>query len=68
MQNEHDMKKSSKGKFPWISYNGESVADSAFCIEFLNKQCDLDLNSWLSPEQRAVALAFQRLAEENLYW
>ena len=64
----HDRKKSTKGKFPWISYNGHRVADSTFCIEFLNKHRDVDLNSWLSPEQRAVALAFQRLAEENLYW
>ena len=64
----HSREKSSKGKFPWITYNGHSVADSAFCIEFLNKERGVDLNSWLSPEQRAVALAFQRLAEENLYW
>ncbi|KAK7091792.1 failed axon connections homolog isoform X2 [Littorina saxatilis] len=67
-KNVHDMKKSSKGKYPWISFNGHSVADSAFCIEFINKKRNVDLSSWLSPEQRAVALAFQRLAEEDIYW
>lgn len=24
-----------KGKTPWITFNGENVADSQFCIEFL---------------------------------
>ena len=67
-QNCHDRKPSKKGKFPWISYNGESLADTQFCIEFLNKSKQVDLNSWLSPEQKAVALAFQRMVEDDLYW
>ncbi|XP_076467681.1 failed axon connections homolog isoform X1 [Babylonia areolata] len=61
-------KKSSKSKYPWITYNGEDIADSAFCISFLNRQRNVNLSSWMSPEQRAVAVAFQRLAEEDLYW
>lgn len=67
-ENVHDRKRSTKGKFPWISYNGQTVADSAFCIDFINRKRDVDLNSWLTPEQKGIALAFQRLAEDDLYW
>ena len=59
---------SSKGKSPWMIYNGEEVADSQFCIDHLNKLHGLDYNSHLSEEQRAAARAFQKLTEENLYW
>lgn len=67
-QNIHDGKRSSKGKWPWMEYNGESIADTAFCIAHLNKVRGIDLHARLTPEQRATALAFQRLLEENLYW
>ena len=29
---------SKKGKSPWISYNDDDVADSHFCIEYLNEK------------------------------
>ncbi|XP_077992367.1 failed axon connections homolog [Glandiceps talaboti] len=64
----HGKKKSPKGKVPWIEYNGETVSDSSFIIEFLNKKLDVDLQKELSNEQKAVGQAFQRLVEENLYW
>lgn len=67
-QNVHDMKRSSKGKFPWMEYNGQSVADSTFCITFLNNTRGIDLNGQLTPAQRGCALAFQRLVEDSLYW
>ena len=59
---------SSKGKFPWITYNGVEVADSQFCIEYLNKEFSVDLNENLSSLERSTARAFQMLVEENLYW
>ena len=61
-------KRSSKGKLPFITYNGREIADSSFIINFLNKELNIDLNSTLSDTDKAVALAFQRLCEENLYW
>ena len=51
-----------------MTYNGVDVADSQFCIDFLNKEFSVDLNKHLSAEQRAVALAFRKLIEEDLYW
>jgi hypothetical protein len=62
------MEPSPKGKVPWIEYNGQIVSDSQFCIEFLKKECGLDLNSHLTPEERAIARAFQKMLEENTYW
>lgn len=67
-QNDHSHEKSSKQKYPWISYNGEDIADSGFSIEFLNKCLKVNLNSWMTTEQCAIAVAFQRLVEDDLYW
>ena len=51
-----------------MEYNGEAVADSQFCIDFLNKKLGIDLNKHLSSEERAVARAFQKMTEEDIYW
>ena len=67
-QNEHDFESSSKGKTPFITYNGEDVADSQFCIEYLNKKLGHDFNSHLSKKEKAIARAFLKMTEENLYW
>uniref|UniRef100_A0A0B7AYA7 Thioredoxin-like fold domain-containing protein n=1 Tax=Arion vulgaris TaxID=1028688 RepID=A0A0B7AYA7_9EUPU len=60
--------RSPKGKVPFITYNGELVSDSQFCIEYLNKKLDRDLNKSLTKEERAVAKAIQVMVEEHLYW
>jgi len=62
------MKKSTKGKYPWIEYNGVAVADSEFCVQFINKQLGVNLNSHLSSEEDGVGRALQRMMEENTYW
>ena len=67
-QNVHGHEMSSKGKTPWITYNGVEVADSQFCIEYLNKELSVDLNKDLSPVERSTARAFQTMTEEHLYW
>ncbi|XP_067686054.1 failed axon connections homolog [Haliotis asinina] len=66
--NDHGGKYSSKGKIPWIKYNGEPVADSQFCVEYLNRKLNIDLSSHLTKEQRAVAHSFRKTAEESLHW
>ncbi|XP_013418979.1 failed axon connections homolog isoform X2 [Lingula anatina] len=67
-ENDLTGKMSSKGKTPWMEYNGVAVADSQFCIEYLNKERGIDLNAHLTAEQKAIARAFQKMTEENLYW
>ncbi|XP_041361937.1 failed axon connections homolog [Gigantopelta aegis] len=65
---EFGMKMSSKGKIPWMTCNGKVVADSQLCIDFLNKEMGIDLSAHLTPEERAIARAFQKMVEENSYW
>ncbi|XP_070555833.1 failed axon connections homolog [Ptychodera flava] len=67
-ENRYGVKRSSKGKLPWIDYKGQEVTDSSFIVDFLNKEFEVDLNKDLSDSDRAAAKAFQRLAEENCYW
>ena len=62
------MRMSSKKKTPFITFNGMEIADSQFCIEYLNDKFNMDLNKHLSDEERSIARAFQKMAEENLYW
>lgn len=57
-----------KGKLPWIDDDGAVVADSSFIVEHLRARHGDALDAWLTPAQRATALAFQRLFEEHLYW
>jgi glutathione S-transferase len=60
--------KAPKGKMPYIEDGDVILGDSALIIEYLKKTYGDKLDSWLTPEQSAVALAFQRLIEEDLYW
>ncbi|KAK6187004.1 hypothetical protein SNE40_006258 [Patella caerulea] len=66
--NSHRRKRSKKGKVPFIEFNGQEVNDSSLIIEFLNEKLNIDLNSHLTPSERGIARAFQKMAEENLYW
>jgi glutathione S-transferase len=60
--------KAPKGKLPYIDDDGERVADSTFIRWHLEKKYRIDLDLGLNEEQRAVAWAFERTAEDHLYW
>lgn len=60
--------KAPKGKMPYIEDQGKTIADTSLIIDYLKATYGDPLDGWLSAEQRAVVLAFQRLLEENLYW
>lgn len=60
--------KAPKGKLPYIEDGDKVVADSTFIIEYLKRAYGDSLDSRLGAAERATALAFQRLLEENLYW
>jgi glutathione S-transferase len=60
--------KAPKGKMPWIEDDGRVVADSGFIIDYLKSRYGDPLDAHLTPQESAVALAFRRLLEENLYW
>lgn len=64
---EDDSRKGPKGKNPWIEINGESMADTELIIERLSGELGIDLDSHLSPRERATATAVTRMVEEHLH-
>ncbi len=57
-----------KRKLPAIEHKGRYLGDSSFIIEYLEDEFGCNPSGNLSAAQRAVAHAFKRLIEENLYW
>ncbi len=60
--------KGPKGKLPFITDNGQTVADSSFILDYLKATHGDTLDAQLGEAERAQALALQRLLEEHLYW
>jgi glutathione S-transferase len=60
--------KAPKGKLPYIDDDGEIVADSTFIRWHIERKYGVDFDRGLDTEQRAVAWAFEKMAEEHLYW
>ena len=55
-------------KIPWIEYNDLVLSDSQLIVNYLNKEFNVDLNSKLSPKEKATAWAIQKWLEEFTYW
>lgn len=63
-----DLSKAPKGKAPYIKDGEKLIGDSTLAIDYLKATYGDPLDAHLSPSERAIALAMQRLIEENLYW
>lgn len=63
-----NLRRAPKGKLPWIADGEVQVADSGLVIDYLRRARGDPLDAALTPAQRALALAVQRLLEEHLYW
>jgi glutathione S-transferase len=63
-----DLSKAPKGKMPYITDGDQFIADSTLIIDHLKATYGDRLDQHLSPQEKAIALAMQRLIEENLYW
>lgn len=61
-------RKAPKGKLPYIDDDGSKVPDSTFIRWHLEKKHGIDFDRGLTPEQRAAAWAFEKMAEDHLYW
>ena len=61
-------RKAPKGKLPYINDDGDRIADSTFIRSHIERKYKFDFDRGLSAEQRAVAWAFEKMAEDNLYW
>jgi glutathione S-transferase len=66
--NSGNVMKAPKRKLPYIDDGGTLVADTTFIVDYLKRRYGDPLDAALSAPERAVATAFQRLIEENLYW
>ncbi|VAX07534.1 hypothetical protein MNBD_ALPHA03-1472 [hydrothermal vent metagenome] len=62
------LRRSPKGKLPFIKDDGETIADSSFILEYLEKNHNNILDGHLNDEQKAISHAFVKMMDENLYW
>jgi len=62
------LRRAPKGKLPYIDDDGERIADSTFIRWHIEKKYRFDFDRGLNGEQRAVAWAFEKMAEDHLYW
>jgi glutathione S-transferase len=60
--------KAPKGKLPYIDDDGVRVADSTFIRWHIEKKYGFDFDRGLSASERATAWAFEKMAEDSLYW
>lgn len=61
-------RKAPKRKLPFIDDDGTLVADSTFIRWHIETKYGFDFDHGLSAEQKAIAWAFEKMAEEHLYW
>lgn len=61
-------RKAPKGKLPYIDDDGTLVADSTFIRMHLERKYRVDFDEGLSPAERGVAWAFEKMCEDHLYW
>jgi glutathione S-transferase len=65
---EETLKKTPKGKMPYIIDGERKIGDSNLIIEYLKVQYGDRTDGHLSGSDRAISLAMRRLIDENLYW
>jgi glutathione S-transferase len=63
-----DIRKSPKGKMPYIEHEGKLIGDSGFIIKYLEGLYGNKLDAHLSEEEKGIALSITRMIEDNLYW
>jgi glutathione S-transferase len=60
--------KAPKKLLPYIEDEGANVADSTFIRRHIERKYGFDFDAALSPEQKAVAWAVERMCEDHLYF
>lgn len=63
-----NLSKAPKGKLPYIKDGDATIADSTFIRRHIETRYGFDFDRALSPQQRAIAWAFGKMADEQLYW
>ena len=62
------LQRAPRGKLPYIDDDGAIVADLTLIRWHIEKTRGIDLDQGLTPEQRAVAWALEKMCEDHLYW
>ncbi len=62
------LRKAPKGKLPFIEDDGKLIPDSSFIIEYIRETYGDQVDAQLSDADKAVAHAFIKMIDENLYW
>ncbi|CAL4112250.1 unnamed protein product [Meganyctiphanes norvegica] len=57
-----------RGKCPWITFNGDEVEDSELIINYLTKNFDIHLDDHLTTKKKANLHALRILGDEHLFW
>ena len=57
-----------KKKLPYIEDQGKNIADSHFIFEYIKTHHDQELDTWLSPGQKATAHLTSRALDEAFYY
>ena len=61
-------RKAPKGKLPYIRDGEDIIADSTFIRLHLEKRYNIDFDEGLSPKERGLAWAVEKMCEDHLYW
>jgi glutathione S-transferase len=62
------LRKAPKGKLPYIVDDGQTIADSTFIRQHLERKYGVDFDKGLTPAQRGAAWAAEKMLEDQLYW
>ena len=60
--------KAPKSKIPYIEDDGMLIGDSTLIRWHLERKYGADFDAGLSQQERATAWAFEKMAEDHLYW
>lgn len=63
-----DPRKAPKKKVPYVDCDGVVLGDTRFIIEHLETKRGVSLDARLTPRDRAIAIGFQSMLEEHLYF
>jgi len=62
------LRRAPKGKLPYIDDDGTIVADSTLIRMHLEERHGVDFDKGLSPAEKGIAWAFEKMCEDHLYW
>jgi len=60
--------KAPKGKLPYITDDGEIIADSTLIRLHIERKYGFDFDAGLSRRDRGIAWALEKMCEDHLYW